>query len=267
MDARCLAARLAAAGVTGASTTTLAAMVASTPGMARLPRRSCDTADPAFRMSISQLLGCRGEATPAWRTPCAGSDVSADRQEVERAVEPLGLEREVRGRDRRREAVVERVGDPGSLVHRIPAERQRQLVQRGACGRGTGRASRRRRTRRGTTRRTRRPGTPAGARGCPTWRGRPARASARSESTRTRRRPACRIRRKCASTAGGSITCSIVCRNTTASYSSGSPNVSTAPHSKLRFERLYLSRACSCASGLPSTPTTRAAERASTSDP
>ncbi len=47
----------------------------------------------------------------------------------------------------------------------------------------------------------------------------------------------------------------------------GSPNVSTAPHWKVKLGPVYLSLACSCASGLPSTPTTLAAPRASTFDP
>src|SRR5579875_670220 len=68
-------------------------------------------------------------------------------------------------------------------------------------------------------------------------------------------------------TAAGSWTCSIVCRNTTASKLPASPWLSTGPRSKRRLSERYRSRACSNASGLASTPTTDAAPRASTAEP
>src|SRR6201992_3590539 len=52
----------------------------------------------------------------------------ADGKEVERAVEVLGREAEVGGGDRRREAVVEGLRQPESLVHVVPARPERPAV-------------------------------------------------------------------------------------------------------------------------------------------
>src|SRR5436853_4209353 len=71
---------------------------------------------------------CAGRAPAGPAAPVARS--SQDGEEVERAVERSLGQAEVALRDGRGEAVVERLRDAQSLVHRVPAEvPDRQLVQ------------------------------------------------------------------------------------------------------------------------------------------
>src|SRR3954447_8015542 len=58
----------------------------------------------------------------------AGSCRAADGDEVQGALQAVGREAKVRGGDRRREAIVERPGQLQALVHRVPAELDRDLV-------------------------------------------------------------------------------------------------------------------------------------------
>ena len=107
-------------------------------------------------------------------------------------------------------------------------------------------------------------GTPPGgtrgrATGCPSARRPAARASGRSASRRTRRRPARRVARKRSSTAPGSWTCSIVCRNTTRRRRRARSRPSCARSARCACTAR---RACSYASGLASTPTTARPSRA-----
>ena len=89
------------------------------------------------------------------------------------------------GRDRRHEPVVERLGDPQRRVDAVPADADRELVQRAACGRERRRRSRPRRTAARAAPRTPRPCTRAGARGSRTSRPPRAPASAGSGSRRS----------------------------------------------------------------------------------
>ena len=103
------------------------------------------------------------------------------------AARPQG---EVARRDRRREAVVERLGDPAAPCARGPSRRAVRARERAARGRGRARGARPARTRPRTAAGTPPPGTRGCARGCPTSRPREARASAGSGSTHRRRRRA-----------------------------------------------------------------------------
>src|SRR5690349_5401121 len=68
------------------------------------------------------------------RSPALSSGGMADGEEVERPVEIARLQLEVRGGDRRGEAVVEGLGQPQRLMDAVPAELQRQLVQAQLAG-------------------------------------------------------------------------------------------------------------------------------------
>ena len=175
-----------------------------------------------------------------WRTsassPASPLTAAADGEEVERASRRRRrAQREVAGGDRRREAVVERLRDPQRARARGPSpSRSASAWTRELAGVEQPEQLDRREHRRAqraellgavlldvprVARTSRRPA---------------ARASARSASRRTRRRPARAARGSGSSTAAGSWTCSIVCRNTTASTSPGSPQVSTRSRSKLQ---------------------------------
>src|ERR1700761_6615413 len=69
----------------------------------------------------------RSPTVPAAPAPRPGSG-PADGKEVERPVEVPRLEAEVRRGDRRREAVVEGLGQAEPLVDRVPARLQRPAV-------------------------------------------------------------------------------------------------------------------------------------------
>ena len=58
----------------------------------------------------------------------------ADGEEVQRPLEAPAAEAEVGGGDRRREAVVEALGEPEALVDRVPAEPDRDLVDAQLAG-------------------------------------------------------------------------------------------------------------------------------------
>src|SRR5215207_6084515 len=76
----------------------------------------------------------RSPALPPRLAPLIGSSRATYGEEVQRRVEVPFLELEVGGRDRRREAVVEGLGQAEALVHAVPTELDRQLVRAQLAG-------------------------------------------------------------------------------------------------------------------------------------
>src|SRR3712207_2144540 len=62
-------------------------------------------------------------------SPAASASRMTDRDEVQGPFEACGLQREITGRDRRDETVIERLGDPQCRVDTIPAGADRELVR------------------------------------------------------------------------------------------------------------------------------------------
>src|SRR4051794_9563127 len=76
----------------------------------------------------------RSPALPPRLAPLIGSSLATDSDEVQCRVQVPFPESEVGGGDRRREAVVERLGQAEALVDRVPAEPDRELVQAQLAG-------------------------------------------------------------------------------------------------------------------------------------
>src|SRR6478609_4577858 len=68
------------------------------------------------------------------RSPALSSGDMTDGEEVQRPVEVALLQLEVRGGDRGREAIVERLGQAQRLVDPVPAEPDRDLVRAQLAG-------------------------------------------------------------------------------------------------------------------------------------
>src|SRR5215218_7892273 len=76
----------------------------------------------------------RSPALPLRLAPLIGSSLAANGYEIQRRVEVPFPESEVGGGDRRREAVVEPLGQAEALVDAVPAELDRELVDSQLAG-------------------------------------------------------------------------------------------------------------------------------------
>ena len=172
------------------------------PRRTATPRRTGRSRSPRRR-----ACGVQDDRQVARGRPAAPlASGAADGEEVERRVEVArSARREVGGGDRRREAVVEGLGQAAAACGRRPSRASAPARGRAACGRGRGRGSRPgrsgpRRARRNSSARysLHVPGVVRllGARAAP--------ASAGSGSRRRRRRPAPSIDLKCSRIAPGS---------------------------------------------------------------
>src|SRR5438105_2010580 len=103
------------------------------------PPRTRKLASARRRRRWARFVGCREQVPRVRALRRAGVSwtwrsalLPAHREQIERAVEvglACGADREVARGDRRREAAVEGARDAESLVHRVPADPQRELVR------------------------------------------------------------------------------------------------------------------------------------------